>query len=199
MPINIEKLKMLWKDKLVRRYILGGIVLFLSLGYFLAIVIPQLAFVARTSIEANDLKRKIKIIEDKISNIGKMREKLDGLNKQFEREAKYFPAQKEITGLLEGFADVATRSEVKILSITPYELKMIDSPDPQSKFYREMPIMITGKSGYHQLGNFISNLQQEKRILNIEDLQIRYDSSSPRMHDVMIMIKTYISVENGKK
>jgi len=62
-----------------------------------------------------------------------------------------------------------------------------------------MPIMITAKSGYHQLGNFISNLENEKRIINIEDLQIKYDASSPRMHNVVIMMKTYVSIEDEGK
>ncbi|HNX91150.1 MAG TPA: type 4a pilus biogenesis protein PilO [Candidatus Omnitrophota bacterium] len=197
--VNVEQIKVLWKDKLIRKYMLGGVVLFVALFYFLFILIPQFAALAKVSFDINEMTKKIKIVNDKANNIGALENKLKQTKEQYEKESKYFPAQKEITGLLEGFAAVATKSEVKILSITPYDLKPIDKSGGEMKYYREMPIMITAKSGYHQLGNFISNLENEKRIINIEDLQIKYDASSPRMHNVVIMMKTYVSIEDEGK
>ena len=98
---------------------------------------------------------------------------------------------------LEELSQVAKASNVKILSITPMETKKTEEGD--NPYYSVMLVKITAKSGYHQLGGFVSSLENGKRFIEIEDIIIKNDEGFPRRHDVEMVLKTYVSVENEEK
>jgi len=198
MQIDLKQVKELWNDQAKRKELfLGGAVL-LAVVYFSAAVIPQFAYLTTLSRQMKDLKNKMELTEKRINSIDEMKEKAAKMKDELSKHAKELPAEKEVPALLEGLASVARDSSVKITSITPYELKEIEGAGAEWKYYRQMPVRITAKSGYHELGHFVTSLENEKRVIIIDDLQIRYDKNAPRMHDVVMMVKTYVSVENKK-
>jgi Tfp pilus assembly protein PilO len=83
---------------------------------------------------------------------------------------------------------------VKILTITPSDLKPVDQ-GKKEVYYYEMPVLITAKSGYHELGGFIAEIETEKRFITIEGLKLEYNKSTPLRHNVNMTLKTYVSVD----
>ena len=116
--------------------------------------------------------------------------KLKELRAEYEEYSKRLPGEKEIPEFLEGLASIAKTSKVKILSITPSELVPVEVEGKKEGYYKEMPISITAKSGYHQLGRFVADIETGKRFITISDINIRYDSNTPRMHNVKMGLKT---------
>jgi len=160
--------------------------------YALLVVIPGTRNFLKKKSEVAVLKEQIDSVTDRVNRIESMTEKLDSLNTELEGYSGGLPDQKEIPELLEGLASIAKVSGVKILSITPLDLKESDDRDAKG-YYKEMPITITAESGYHQLGQFISNLEEGSRFISIEDLRIQSNEASPRRHDVNLTLKTYVS------
>jgi len=196
--LKIEKIKGFLKDPGMREYLVGGGIAFLALVYFLLATIPTFAGFIKVSRESGNLQRRVKAAERMIGRVDSRKEESKQLKEELGKHSKHLPAQKEITELLDGFSSVAKESKVKILSITPYDLKAMETGSKYDKYYREMPIQITAKSGYHQLGDFISRIERGSRVIVIDDVQIRYDKNTPRLHNVTMMLKTYVSMEKEK-
>lgn len=196
MDIKIDKIKGLMKDPQIRKYSIGGGLLFIGIIYLLFIVIPQFVGLTKTLGQVKDSREKIKVTEDRINRLDEIKARSKKLREELQECSKRFSAQKEITILVEAFASIARKSDVKILSITPQKLKAVEGREACSKYYREMPVKITAKSGYHELGEFISSLEGGDRVIIINDLQIQYETGTPRLHNVNIMVKTYVAVED---
>lgn len=196
--INVQKIKELWNDPARRKELFLGGAIVLGVVYFSMAIIPQFAYLAALSGQLRELDKKVKLTEGKIDSIDEMKVKVANMKEELGKHEKQLPAEKEVPALLEGLASIAQESGVKITGITPYELREIDGAGTEGKYYRGMPVRITAKSGYHQLGHFVTSIENEKRIIIIDDLQIRYDKNNPRMHDVVMMVKTYVSIENKK-
>jgi len=196
--IKIDKIKDLLKDPNMREYFIGGGIVFLAFIYFILAVLPAFSGFMKVSIEAGELSRKVQSAERIISRVDARIEKSKGLKEELGKHSKQLPAQKDITALLDGFSSIAGETNVKILSITPYDLKVMQTEGKEDKYYREMPIQITAKSGYHQLGDFVSSLEQGNRVIVIDDIKIWSDKNTPRLHNVNMMLKTYVSMENEK-
>ena len=195
---KIDDLKVLLKNPGTRRYIIVGSVAFIAFIYFILIVVPGFNELFKVSREAGDLRNRVETAKMMITRIDLRRGKLENLNEEVDKHAKHLPAQKEITALLGGFSSIAKNSNIKILSIIPYDLKAVEIDGKKDKYYSEMPIQIKAIGGYHQLGTFITKLEQEKRVIVIDDVQIRYNKNNPRLHDIEMMVKTYVSMEDQK-
>jgi type IV pilus assembly protein PilO len=196
--VDLNKLKELWKDAESRKYLIGGVILAVCLLYLFIIILPGLTRMAGLSSDSRKVQRKLDKAEAKVSRIGKWKAELDVLETEHDLVASQFTAEREIAALLEEFSAIAGRSNVKILSITPLGMNDDEVTDVK-QYYSSMPIMITAKSGYHQLGDFISNLENGERIINVKDLQVKFDASSPRMHQIVLRLNTYIAVDNEEK
>ncbi|MFH1678510.1 MAG: type 4a pilus biogenesis protein PilO [Candidatus Omnitrophota bacterium] len=48
-------------------------------------------------------------------------------------------------------------------------------------------------AGYHQLGRFLSELENHSTLIAVEELDIRCSDEDPSEHEVELKIKTYVS------
>ena len=103
------------------------------------------------------------------------------------------PAEQEIPKLLEDLSDMAKRANVKILGITPMASKQEAQP---AEIYQEIPILINAKSGYHELGKFLSDLENAGRFMKVADIKIKENKVSPKKHDVELLVLTYKLLRN---
>jgi type IV pilus assembly protein PilO len=157
------------------------------------ILVPKFGSLSKASRIVNDLNNKIEQLNVSVKRQTTMNEKLTELRKEYDGYSKRLPKEKEIPAFLEGVSAIAETSRMKILSLTPSGLKAVESDGKEVEYYREMPILLTAKSGYHQLGQFISNLERGERFINVSNLRIQYDSSHPRMHNIRMELGTYVS------
>ncbi len=196
---KIEDIKELLMEETTRMYVLAGvagviIALFLSFA-----VIPKFTELARTARTVNDLNDKIDLVNSRVKRLNQTTKKLEALKTDQKVFSGQMPPEKDIPELLEDLSGMAKSSKVKILSITPSELS-VDTTVPGSEiYYKKMPIRITAKSGYHQLGAFVAELEKGQRLVIINDLSIKGDSRNAWMHDVRIGLNAYVSVEEKKK
>ncbi|MBD3426179.1 MAG: type 4a pilus biogenesis protein PilO [Candidatus Omnitrophica bacterium] len=196
---NIEQIKEFLSDETMRSYMITGVAAVFIALYLSFAVIPKFTELSRTSRVVNDLNDKIDLVSSRVRRLNQTTKRLEALREEQASYAEQLPVEKDIPKLLEGLASMAKSSKVKILSITPSELRADTKVPGSEKYYKEMPIRITAKSGYHQLGHFVSNLERGKRLIIIKDLSIRNSSGTPRMHDVRIVLNAYVSVEEEEK
>ena len=198
--IKLERVKDFLTDEVNRMYIILGATLVVAALYVTFLIFPKVSLLRKTSREVNELNEKMSLVMSRVKKLDLTTKKL---KKQREEERAYsrqLPAEKEIPDFLEDLAGTAEKSGLKILSVTPHALAgnvpgRKKGKKKEKTYYRAMPIVVTAKSGYHELGEFVNRLETGERFIKVEDLSIDYDPATPRRHDIKLVLETYVSVE----
>ena len=192
-----EKIKEIISDQKKRDSLILGIALIIVVSYVSFLIIPNFTKLSLASSEVRDLNDRISVVNGRVKRLDQLTKQLELLRGEVAGYTEGLPEKREIPKFLEELSQVAKASNVKILSITPMETKKTEEGD--NPYYSVMLVKITAKSGYHQLGGFVSSLENGKRFIEIEDIIIKNDEGFPRRHDVEMVLKTYVSVENEEK
>ena len=106
---------------------------------------------------------------------------------------KRLPAEQEIPSILENLSTMANGSNVKIIGIAPVQVSAKEAAAKNiGKIYKEIPILINAKSGYHELGIFLNNLESADRFMKVVDIEVRSSKASPKKHDTELIVCTYV-------
>lgn len=173
-----------------------GIALFVVIVYINLFIKPTATSLYTVIPEAKSLRANIEKAKEEIAEEPALKQKLAGFEESLKSVRTRLPAEKEVPALLESLSSMARNSRVKIIGITPGTLDkpphLKAMPASQAKTYQEIPISISAKSGYHELGKFISNLERLDRFMEVSDIKIKANPQSPKMHDVELKVITYI-------
>lgn len=133
-----------------------------------------------------------------ISNKDRIEKENEALERKIEGYKKIFTDEEEIPRFLESLSIIAAESGVKIKAIKP--LRSTDkSSVREGGIYEEIPIEISAKSGYHQLGVFLQNLESGEKFLIISAIEIKADQKNIKMHDVRLIASTFAITEKGRQ
>ena len=188
MDFNISSIDL--KDKKTQIMILAGLLsLLAAIIYVSFILLPQVDRVFKAASKASKIGTELKVAKDNIAKIPTLRSNLAVYKEKIDRYEKMLPAKQEIPALLESLSGMAKSSDVKIVGIVPIVGK--EDKGKASQIYKEIPILINAKSGYHELGKFLASMENADRFMKVSDLQIKSSAQSPRKHDVEIMVLTY--------
>ena len=94
------------------------------------------------------------------------------------------PSDTEVPGLLE---DITNKGLLNGLEISSIDLQ----PEVAREFYVELPIAISARGSYHDLGAFISGMAGLPRIVTLHDFTIRADKDGGSALGMSITAKTY--------
>lgn len=178
------------KDKKTQIMILAGLLSILAVIIYVGFILaPQVERVFQAMGRASKISADLKITQDNIANMPKFKANLAVYEEKVDRYEKMLPAKQEIPDLLEILSNMAKSSDVKIIGIMPVIGK--EDTDKKNQIYKEIPILINAKSGYHELGKFMSDMESADRFMKVSDIQIKSNSQSPRKHDVDILVLTY--------
>jgi Tfp pilus assembly protein PilO len=161
--------------------------------YFHLLLRPQAAGMFGAMARVNKMKADLKKAETDIARIGEMKASIASYDEKIGRYGDLLPTEEGIPALLESLADMARGSNMKIVSIIPAEDQ--ESKPRSGQAYQTIPIVISAKAGYHELGKFFSTLESSERFMKIADIRIKSGVASPKRHDVDLLVLTYILLE----
>jgi len=163
--------------------------------YFKCCFGPQIARVSGLLSKVGKTNQDLKSAMSDISMIEKYKSNIEAYKAKVERYEKTLPAEQEIPSLLETLSRMAKSSNIKISALTP--VSGSGKGGETTHTYREIPILISAKSGYHELGQFLSAMENSDRFMKVVDIDIRANNTTPRKHDVELLICTYILLNEG--
>lgn len=180
-----------FKDKKTQATILmvllGVVVFILYISYiFLPQITNGINIIGKTIGIMGDLKEARSLIAQR----DELKKKAELYNEKIELYEKKLPAQQEIPSFLENLSKMARTANITIIGITPVTLK--PQKERGYQVYQEMPILITAKSGYHELGRFLNNLEEGPRFIKVVDINIKADITTAKKQDVELMVYTYV-------
>ncbi|MBP7056735.1 MAG: type 4a pilus biogenesis protein PilO [Candidatus Omnitrophica bacterium] len=161
--------------------------------YLNLMLLPQLSSLGDNFKKIARLDSDLREAERDVSTIGNLERGISVYDEKIEQYVKMLPAEKEIPALLENLASMARDANVRIVAITPVTGK--ETEGEKGRIYLEMPIQISAKSGFHELGRFMSSLESSGRFMKVLDIEIKGNPSTPKRHDVDLLLTTYVLVK----
>jgi type IV pilus assembly protein PilO len=186
----IAELKKDQKKMVILAALLTITVLFV---YFRLLFMPQVSGLFSTVAKVNKLKAELKNAETDIAKIEAMKATISSYGEKIGRYGDLLPTETEIPNLLESLSEMARSSGMKIVSIVPVEEK--ENKVRRGQAYQAIPIMMSVRAGYHELGKFFSTIEDSERFIKIADIRIKANAASPKKHDVELLVLTYILLE----
>jgi type IV pilus assembly protein PilO len=180
------------KDPKQMMVIISSAVIFVLFVYLAFILKPQVASISEVRGKLGKLNADLKTARSDIAKISSMKDAIESYNKKIGQYEKTLPTEDGISSLLESLSEMAKNANMRIAGIVPIERK---ESEVENRVYKEIPITITAKAGYHELGRFLSALENSDRFMKVTDMQIKADKISPKKHDVELLVVTYVLLE----
>ncbi|MDD5450057.1 MAG: type 4a pilus biogenesis protein PilO [Candidatus Omnitrophica bacterium] len=127
-------------------------------------------------------------LKKQISMLGETKKRLEALKAEQIKYKEVFPTEEEVPVLLGDFSSIAGKLGIDIIAVKP--VKLTEKQD--EGLFHEVPIEISAKGGYHQMGQFINKLETLNKFMEIKDVEVVADKTTPRRHYFRILVSTYI-------
>jgi len=147
---------------------------------------PQIVLLGRTSREISEKKMILGTLDGGIKNFAALEKELEDLNDAYADFVNRLPPQKEFPVFLELLSEMAKKNNVKIVAIEPQ--KLIDDP---TLFFVTIPVFLDAYCGYHDLGKFISALENAEKFMRIDNIKISGDDTGSGNHQIFLAIHTF--------
>lgn len=188
------------KDPRTQTLLLTVLVTLIAAALYLYFVfVPQAVRVFGLTVSTGKMRSELESARILIKDFKRLASDLKKQGLKVELYEKKLPAEQEIPALLENLSNMAKGSDIKIVGIAPAMSYFKDDRSVgKSRIYREIPILITAKSGYHEFGSFLNNLENADRFMKVADIGIKANKTSPKKHDVELMVCTYVLLAENK-
>jgi type IV pilus assembly protein PilO len=161
--------------------------------YIYFVFVPQIMRVTSLIGRLGKMKTELSSAKSTITGMDELKKKMKEYNEKVELYEKKLPEEQEIPSLLENLSGMAKDANITITSIMPsLQSSKADGAHKQGNIYKEIPIVITAKSGYHELGYFLSKLENADRFMKVVDIGIKANKALPKKHDIELMVCTYV-------
>ena len=117
-----------------------------------------------------------------VANLPALRQQMVDMEAQFDALLRQLPSDTEVPGLLEDITSTGIGAGLEFDSINL-------QPEIQREYYIELPIQISVRGSYHELGGFVSGVAGLPRIVTLHDFQIQPVGGDQL--DMNILAKTY--------
>jgi type IV pilus assembly protein PilO len=172
--------------------VIGGIVFFILLMDYFILLHPQLRMMGAVNKQTGTFSRNLKTARRDIASLEQFRKRLDTLQEKIALAGERIAREEEMPVVLENISQTAKQSNLKITQLKPSrEEEKVVAITPTGVIY-ELPVMVEARCGYHQLGNFINQLENGKTLVSVSGLQILPSLGDSTHHNVKLVLSTYI-------
>ena len=183
---------------------IGG-VLFLWM-YFAYMIRPLLASASTIEQKIRSGDTELQRVQQALAQEPKLQREQEDLTESMRALRTVMPAEQELASVIEQISGMATRAGVKIQTIFPQRslesFKVVAGLDEKrsqrSKLFKEIPIQINALAGYHQLGAFLSRVEQGKQPMYLKSLRITTNPKELRRHTIEVVIIAYFAAAEAK-
>lgn len=161
--------------------------------FCLILILPQLLNASKAAKEVRQKQKVLNDLDSGIKNFDALEKEVNSLDGAYKDFMSRLPSEKEFPVFLELISRLAKKNNIKIIAIEPQRIV-----DDQSAFYVRIPVFINAFCGYHDLGQFINELEYAEKFIRVESLDISAGQNDPSKHEVMITLNTYCLRDDEK-
>jgi len=145
----------------------GGLVAIYFLTHFLPFGYPNMNDKLNT-LQADFQQKSTELARAKatVADLPRFEAEYEQLHQQWSAAAELLPMDKELPALLRKVTLAAEQTGCQFVSFRP------SATHPQ-QYYTEMPMQITVTGGYHQVGSFMAELANMRRIVTVSGVHLK--------------------------
>lgn len=125
----------------------------------------QLDSLETTRNEEQNLKQEFLVKQSKAANLDAYIEQMEEMRRSFGTMLRQLPSKTEVAELLVDISQTGIENGLEFELFKPEEERPAD-------FYAELPIKIKVAGGYHEFGQFVSDVAALPRIVTLQDFSI---------------------------
>ncbi len=127
--------------------------------------LPKDKEIKELSSRRDTLLQEIKLAKVKANNLDKHKKEMEETEKIFRETAKLLPKKKEIPILLRNISDLGKSSGLDFLSFKP-------GAEVARDFYAEIPVDISIRGPYHNMGYFLDKVSKLDRVVTVDNIKM---------------------------
>lgn len=161
-----------------------GLAIIVGVSY-VALLQPQITVVDQLRPEVATLQREVAEKRRILADLEKFRREVAELEARLSTLKDRLPSEREMPGLYRTLSDAAAASGLGLSLFQP-------RPVTTHEVYTEIPIVITGEAGYHQVGEFLEKVARFPRVVTVTEMKM---STGPRARVLVkadLILATYM-------
>ncbi len=131
-----------------------------------------------------ELRASFEAKQRKAANFEAYKAQLQEIEQSFGTMLRQLPGKTEVPSLLVDISQTGLAASLDEKLFQP-------NPEMRKDFYAELPIRIRLIGGYHEIGQFVSDIAQLPRIVTLHDIEIKPDKDLPDQLVLDLTAKTY--------
>lgn len=180
-----------------KSYILIGCVILIFVMDIFVFMRPQFKALSRTNERIKSLSEQMKTLKDNSQRLGQFKEEAQQLKTKVSQESGRILSKESVPLILEKLSRMANDNGIKIDSIKPLtdmEKSIIKKKDQD---YLALPIQLKAKSGYHNLGKFLSQAEQGEIFFRVKEFTM---TAAPelKLHNIELTLEAVVYEEISK-
>ncbi|BCO10348.1 pilus assembly protein PilO [Desulfolithobacter dissulfuricans] len=152
-------------DKKVKLGITAALFLLPVLLFYFLIYMPGQDRIKKLNREKTALQTEIRKAKKAAANLPRYKKEMEELKRQFEEIAVVLPKKKEIPELLRNISDLGKSAGLDFLSFKP-------GKEIPRDFYAEIPINISIRGPYHNMGYFLDRVSKLDRLVTVNNIKM---------------------------
>lgn len=149
-----------------RRLIYFGTTALIFVIYFFSFYSPAAARVYEKEQEATELRNTLAELRSVVVDQDDVQASIREIQGEFNRVQAQLPGQKEIPELLRQVSNLGRDSGLEVLLFR-------QQPEKFEELYAAVPVEMSVRGGFHQVGLFFDKVGQLDRIVNISDISMK--------------------------
>jgi type IV pilus assembly protein PilO len=101
-----------------------------------------------------------------VADLPRFEAEYEQLHQRWSLAAELLPTDRQVAALLRKITLAAQQTGVRFVTFRP-------SGPKNEQYYTEMPLQITVNGGYHQIGSFLAELANMRRIITVSNVKLR--------------------------
>lgn len=181
------------KEKMLLKYF--GIFALIAFGFQFLLIQPTRVKIAQKREEVQKINDEIQRAYEFLRDLNRIREEADKMEELWRIFKAKLPDSKQIPLLLNALANVANKANINYVSINT---KPMETGEQQGGLsYNRLPIEITLRCRYRNLGEYLANLRDMPRLVKVDSLKLRRNKDILPNIDVTIDVYTYVLTNEG--
>ena len=159
------------RDPKIQKILIGIVALLgVSYVYFGTSMLPfcyqvRKAQIAELEDEHTRLSAELEKARQMVGNLAKLEAEYERLHRQWLSAQELLPEEQEMPELLRKVTTAGNRAGIEFILFQP-------TVPVAKELFKEHPVRVRVRGGYHQLGIFLSRLANMERIVNVNELKI---------------------------
>lgn len=178
-------------DEKQRYYLFVGCLLFLFLLDYFVLMRPQLAALTKLGPEINVLSQDIQKTKEEIAKTSFYEGEAARLKERIAQIDSGVRSKDEVPLILERISRLANHNGVKIDQIMPFSQDQEILLEDNQRTYFALPILLQARSGYHDLGRFLNQMEKDDVALKVTMFTIA-SGGDPKYHQVELNLEATI-------